>query len=104
MNKPRPAYRALYFTAKWRTLRLNQLSKAPLCAYCLAQGLTVAATVADHIRPHRGYINLFSNPDNLQSLCKRCHDSHKQRQEKGGALPGADITGAPLDPLSHWNK
>ncbi len=104
MNKPRPAYRALYFTSAWKALRLNQLRIEPLCRYCAAQGLTVAASVADHIRPHKGESALFYAPDNLQSLCKHCHDSHKQRQEKSGIVLGNDTSGAPIDSASHWYK
>lgn len=97
-------YHKLYGSKIWYRLRYYQLAKAPLCAYCEAQGLIVAASVVDHIRPHKGDINLFSDPDNLQSLCKRCHDSHKQRQEKSGYLAGSALDGSPLDAASHWHK
>ena len=102
MNKP--FYHNLYYTSRWKALRLNQLSKAPLCSYCAAIGIIEAATIADHIKPHKGANDLFFNADNLQSLCKYCHDSHKQRQEKGGGLSGSDISGAPIDSASHWFK
>jgi len=103
MNK-KPAYHSLYYSSRWKRLRLNQLSKAPLCSYCKAQGLIVAASVADHIKPHKGNDALFYDPDNLQSLCKQCHDSHKQRLEKSGLVIGCDISGAPIDSASHWHK
>ena len=102
MNKP--IYHNLYYTSRWKALRLNQLSKAPLCCYCEKQGLIVAATIADHIKPHKGAHNLFFSPDNLQSLCKFCHDSHKQRLEKSGLVIGSDISGFPIDSASHWFK
>jgi 5-methylcytosine-specific restriction endonuclease McrA len=54
---------------------------------CEAAGLTVAATVVDHITPHKGDAALFWDPANWQPLCKRCHDSTKQRLEKGGKAP-----------------
>jgi hypothetical protein len=41
-----------------------------------------AATVVDHIEGHQGDHERFWNPDNWQSLCKRHHDSTKQRDEK----------------------
>lgn len=94
----------LYSLAKWHKLRAKQLQNNPLCAFCYAQGIIKEASIVDHIKPHRQDINLFFNPDNLQSLCKRCHDSHKQRQEKSGYLAGSGIDGAPLDALSHWYK
>lgn len=95
-------YHKLYGSRAWYRLRHYQLAKAPLCAYCEAQGLTVAASIVDHIRPHKGDISLFSDPDNLQSLCKRCHDSHKQRQEKSGKVLGCDTQGQPLSPHKYW--
>lgn len=85
-------------------MRAKQLQQFPLCAFCYAQGIIKAASIVDHIKPHKQDINLFFNPDNLQSLCKHCHDSHKQRQEKSGYLTGSGLDGAPLDPLSHWHK
>jgi 5-methylcytosine-specific restriction endonuclease McrA len=40
-----------------------------------------AQLVADHIVPHRGNPRLFFDLHNLQTLCKTCHDTHKQRIE-----------------------
>ena len=43
----------------------------------------VAASVCDHVHPHRGdEVKFWAGP--FQSLCKPCHDSDKQRQENGG--------------------
>ncbi|MCD9825235.1 HNH endonuclease signature motif containing protein [Bradyrhizobium japonicum] len=42
-----------------------------------------SATVADHVKPHKGSEALFYDPDNLQSLCASCHNSAKQRMELG---------------------
>nr|WP_246705146.1 HNH endonuclease [Rhizobium sp. RM] len=38
--------------------------------------------VADHKMPHRGDEQLFWNENNLQCLCKPCHDRLKQKQER----------------------
>lgn len=38
--------------------------------------------VGDHRTPHRGDPDLFWNPDNVHTLCKSCHDSLKQAQER----------------------
>ena len=103
-NAARFKYHNLYACKQWRALRMHQLQLQPLCAYCLLQGLTVTAAVVDHIRPHKGAKQLFFNPDNLQSLCKICHDKTKQILEKRGVLIGSDITGAPIDQASHWFK
>ena len=94
----------LYNTAEWKQLRLAQLRKEPMCAYCLVLGKYVSANVADHKKPHKGDLTLFRDPDNLQSLCKLCHDSAKQTLERSGVLPGCDTSGRPLDPRHHWRR
>jgi 5-methylcytosine-specific restriction endonuclease McrA len=83
---------------QWRALRLMQLAREPLCRFCGLKGALTAATVVDHVTPHRGNRDLFYRLDNLQSLCKPCHDSAKQRQEKAEARGpiGCDAEGYPL--------
>ena len=78
-----------YNTAAWQRLRANQLALHPLCVYCQREGMVVLATVCDHITPHRGDIDLFWDGP-FQSLCKHCHDSVKQYEEKGGKVVGLD--------------
>jgi 5-methylcytosine-specific restriction endonuclease McrA len=69
---------------------------------CSKEGIPRAATVVDHIIPHKGDQKLFWNQDNWQPLCKTHHDSHKQAFEKSGrvirrigidGLPVGDTTG-----------
>lgn len=69
-----------------------------------ALGKVVGATVVDHIKPHKGDEKIFFDANNLQSLCKPCHDSHKAKQENSGVLVGNDTKGIPLDPQHHWNQ
>ncbi len=93
----------LYNTKRWYRLRWKQLQAEPLCRLCAALGKVVAATVVDHIKAHKGDEAIFYDASGLQSLCKHCHDSIKQRQEKSGHLVGHDLSGLPLDPNHHWN-
>ncbi|MCK2183518.1 HNH endonuclease [Halomonas getboli] len=95
-------WRHLYNTRRWHRLRAAQLRDEPLCRFCRDLGRVTPAKVADHITPHKGGEALFFDADNLQSLCKTCHDSAKQRQEKTGSLPGCDLDGLPLDPDHPW--
>ena len=76
-------------------MRAYQLASKPLCAYCMGLGIVTAASVADHIRPHRGNVSLFYDPENLQSLCQSCHDSTKAREEHLGHEIGFDASGLP---------
>lgn len=94
-------YRRFYFTNRWRERRTRQLAAEPLCRMCLVLGRTTAATVADHIIPHRGDEDLFFKGA-LQSLCDeepfRCHSRVKQREENLGFSPAVDDNGFPIDP------
>lgn len=81
-----------YKTAAWQRLRARQLRREPLCRMCRARKEITAATVADHIRPHRGDMQLFFDENNLQSLCAPDHNSAKQRLEKSGEF-GCDEKG-----------
>jgi len=38
--------------------------------------------VADHVRPHRGNEAMFWNASNIQCICKACHDSIRQAEDK----------------------
>lgn len=98
------AWHHLYKTKEWYRLRWNQLQVEPLCRRCASQGRVVAANIADHVKPHRGDVTLFFDATNLQSLCKLCHDSAKQREEKSGVVVGCDVNGLPIDPNHHWNR
>lgn len=69
------------YDSVWRRLRRMHLLANPLCVFCRAKGDTVAATVADHVHTIVDRPDLRLDPDNLQSLCKRCHDSDRQRQQ-----------------------
>ena len=62
------------YDARWRKARLAFLNRHPLCAQCLAEGKYTAATVVDHITPHRGDQRLFWDEANWQPLCRECHD------------------------------
>lgn len=58
----------------------------------------MAATVANHVVPHRGNMALFRDPRNLESVCKRCHDSVIQSEERLGYSKQIGADGFPLDP------
>ena len=96
-------HKALYNSAAWKRRRLALLNDEPLCRMCKALGRITMATVADHIKPHRGDLQLFYFGP-LQPLCKRCHDGAKQAEEKSGMLRGCDIHGNPLSGDHHWNR
>lgn len=66
----------------WQKARIAWLQKYPLCVFCQKTGRMVAASVVDHIIPHKGDKVLFwDSENNWQSLCAPCHDITKKRIE-----------------------
>ncbi|WP_210357635.1 HNH endonuclease [Sphingomonas beigongshangi] len=80
-------WRKWYKTARWQRLRMVILRRDLFTCQWPGCGRIEADTsqlVADHRKPHRGNDALFWDPDNLWCLCKPCHDSAKQREERRG--------------------
>lgn len=74
-----PVAMALYATPEWKALRASILRE---CAgRCATLNCARVARVVDHIRPHRGNNSLFFDRDNLQPLCKPCHDRKTARYD-----------------------
>lgn len=70
------------YTYRWQQARLHFLRAHPLCRYCDREGRLTAASIVDHIKPHRGDERLFWDQSNWQPLCKPCHDSVKAKEER----------------------
>ena len=89
-------YQHLY-GRRWRNASKAFKQANPLCVMCEREGRATPAQVTDHIKPHKGDLDLFWNPDNWQALCKQHHDSHKQSIEKGGkGKPAIGADGWPI--------
>lgn len=71
------------YGSKWRREREIYLAKNPVCVEHRSRGRIVAASVVDHIIPHKGDDKLFWSRSNWQALCKSCHD-RKTATEDGG--------------------
>ena len=62
-----------YKSKYWRDIRSQQLRLEPICRECNKNDKFVTANVVDHIlERHNGGSDL---PNNLQSLCRSCHNS-----------------------------
>lgn len=84
MRDATQVWRAWYKTARWRRLRWSVLLRdAFTCRKCGRIEGETSLLVADHIVPHRGEERLFWDETNLQCLCKACHDTIKQSEERG---------------------
>lgn len=73
---------AWYRSKRWAERRRRQLAEHPYCQCEEHRGQRVPADIADHDPPHGGNEHAFFHGP-LISLAKRCHDSWKQRREKG---------------------
>jgi 5-methylcytosine-specific restriction protein A len=71
------------YSSRWQRYRITFLQAHPVCVRCGEAGRVEAATVVDHITPHRGDYRLMWDPANHQALCKPCHD-RKTATEDGG--------------------
>lgn len=79
----RPAWKDRLYGRRWKNYAHGFLLEHPLCIRCERAGRVQPANVVDHIQPHKGDENLFWDPGNHQSLCKKCHD-RKTYSEDGG--------------------
>ena len=68
---------------RWQRARAAYLREHPLCVHCRKQGRVTAASVVDHIKPHKGNKALFWDQGNWQGLCVK-HHNQKTNSEDGG--------------------
>lgn len=87
------------YDSRWQRARVGWLNSHPLCVMCERDGRITAATVVDHIVPHRIAWALacgdaeavatararFWDRSNWQSLCAEHHDGAKQAAERAEA-------------------
>ena len=72
------------YNSRWQKARLTFLASHPLCAECERQGKVTAATVVDHVIPHKGDQRLFwDSENNWQSLCVTCHSRKTATEDNG---------------------
>jgi len=71
------------YNYQWRKRREIFLGNHPLCCRCKEADRIEAATVVDHIIPHRGDQRLFwDEENNWQPLCKACHDKKTATEDR----------------------
>ena len=92
----RPTARTRGYNWRWEKARKTYLATHPLCVMFNREGHARAATLVDHIIPHKGDTALFWDVrGNWQALCKPHHDKDKQREERG-STQAVDETGWPI--------
>src|SRR5262245_62913403 len=76
-KNPRRQAKRFYSTARWKRIRAKFLATHPGCAGCHRP-----ATTVDHVIPRES--GGSDRQDNLQALCRRCHNSQTTRLDGGG--------------------
>jgi 5-methylcytosine-specific restriction endonuclease McrA len=74
----------LYNSPEWRAYSKDFRIRNPLCIDCLENNVATPTEVTDHIKPHRGDLQLFWDPTNHAPRCKRCHDRKTSTVDGGG--------------------
>ncbi len=70
-----------YKSITWKRARVMALQRDHyLCQECLKAGRMTMATEVHHVRPLEDYPDLALDLDNLESLCRRCHERTKHRK------------------------
>jgi 5-methylcytosine-specific restriction enzyme A len=87
LDRQRPSAARRGYGAHWRRARAAYLARHPLCVLCKAAGRLQAATVVDHVVPHRNDPLLFWDEANWAALCKPCHDAKTAREGRWGGRP-----------------
>ena len=75
------------YTSAWDKASKGHLERSPLCIYCLMGAWgdaprTTAATLVDHLIPHRGDQAVFWTRRDWISSCAPCHAGPKQAAER----------------------
>ena len=95
-------YRKLYHTKQWRSLRGLVLTRhnfrCQRCKVTLTNGRSdPRSAIVHHIKPHKGNLTLFYDPDNLEAVCWSCHSGAIQSQEALGYDTTIGADGWPVD-------
>tara|TARA_R100000951_G_C2638532_1_gene180103 strand:+ start:1154 stop:1519 length:366 start_codon:yes stop_codon:yes gene_type:complete len=79
--------RKQYGSAQWKRTRSAVLARdGHLCQVCIAQGILSPAKIVDHITPQHKQQFSFYDMNNLQAICKPCHDTktaEEARESRG---------------------
>ena len=92
------------YNSRWRKARATYLAHHPLCVMCAKENRVTAASVVDHIVPHKQDQRMFWDTANWQPLCKSHHDGTKQQIERRGYSAEIGGDGWPTDPQHPANR
>jgi len=73
------------YDARWRRAREAFLAANPLCSWAERHGRTEAAAIVDHVKAHRGNMELFWLVENWQPLSAAAHA--RTGMKENGMIP-----------------
>lgn len=87
MNKldltTRKGRNAFYKTSEWQILKNFILSQHPLCSWCIKKDRIEVATTVHHKRDLVDFPEGALDPENLEPLCWKCHNTHSGIEASG---------------------
>ena len=85
MYRDNPEIAKKYKSKRWNSLRHQKLLLNPVCERCLKKGIYNATAIVHHKEyvTDKNYLddNVFFNIDNLESLCRDCHNKEHFAEE-----------------------
>lgn len=81
VDRRRPTATQRGYDGKWKIARDAFLKRNPYCAECQRQGKITKANVVDHIKAHKGNMQLFWDVKNWEALCGFHNRSKAAKQE-----------------------
>ena len=98
-------YKLLYNTKPWKALRQTILARDLYTCQLVGCGVALTSgrnkknsAVIHHRKAHKGNLELFFDPDNLEAVCWSCHSGKLQSIEALGYDTTIGNDGWPLDP------
>jgi len=79
---PRPNASQRGYDWRWQKLRKMYLKHNPLCERCRGLGRVTLADTVHHKKPVEDYPELRLDWDNLESLCRDCHEIVEGRKRE----------------------
>lgn len=93
-----------YGSTDWHKVRAQVRKRDGYkCVWCRADVKGNGTSRVDHIVPLKLAPERALDLSNLQTLCIKCHESVKKRDENSPAR-GTNLDGTPKDPDHPWSK
>ena len=79
-NRVKKPSDAFYGSAQWQKARSAYRNRHPLCERCEREGRVKIADMVHHIKPTDTHPELKTDWNNLESLCRDCHEQIEGRK------------------------